>query len=427
MRSLDDLAAATPRTRDRYVDFLRAASIGAVVFGHWFIGVIHREDGFVYLTSAVGLQSGLWLGTWLFQVMPIFFFVGGFSNLTTFDSFRRRGETTGSFVRSRVRRLLRPSIVFLGLWAVVQVGLHLADVGRPAGPELWGDTTLLRGMLPPAQTLPFGPLWFLGFYLVVVVAAPALIALHRRFGVLVPLAMVAMVIVVDVVGFGLELRQFRYLNVAPVLLLPHQLGFFYADGRLAGRRRLHLAMVAAGLGGLVLLTNPWLFEPFGDARFDWFGEPGGPPDIGHYPKSLLGTDVEEISNAYPPTVCFLLGGVWAIGAVMLLRPTLTRWLERARPWKATIFTNGVIMTLFLWHMTAYLLVILALWPLGLGQEQDTTRRWWLERPVWILVPALVLGVIVVLVGRFERPAGGRQVSAPAPSEMTPRKPMSREN
>jgi hypothetical protein len=33
------------------------------VFGHWFIGVIHRGDGLVYLTSAVGLSSGLWLET----------------------------------------------------------------------------------------------------------------------------------------------------------------------------------------------------------------------------------------------------------------------------------------------------------------------------------------------------------------------------
>ena len=151
MRSLDELANATPRTRDRYVDFLRAVSICAVVFGHWFIGVIHRQDGLVYLTSAVGLSSGLWFGTWLFQVMPIFFFVGGFSNLTAYEAFRRRGQGRAAFVRSRVARLLRPSAVFLGAWAVVQVGLHLADAGRPAGPDLWGNTTLLRGMLPPAN------------------------------------------------------------------------------------------------------------------------------------------------------------------------------------------------------------------------------------------------------------------------------------
>ena len=46
------------------------------------------------------------------------------------------------------------------------------------------------------------------------------------------------------------------------------------------------------------------------------------PGDRHYPKSLLGTDVERVSNAYPPTLCFLLGGVWTIGAVMLLRSAL---------------------------------------------------------------------------------------------------------
>ena len=46
--------------------------------------------------------------------------------------------------------------------------------------QTW-QTRLLRGMYPPAATLPFGPLWFLGFYLVVVCVAPVTIRLHRRF------------------------------------------------------------------------------------------------------------------------------------------------------------------------------------------------------------------------------------------------------
>ena len=396
---LDDLVRATPATRDRYMDFLRAASIVAVVFGHWFISINHLQRDVYSTTSAVGVTSWLWLGTWLFQVMPVFFFVGGFSNLVTYDSFQRRGEPTSAFVRSRLERLLRPSLVFLGFWFVVQVVLHLSDVGGPAGPHVFDDTRLLRGMYPPAATLPFGPLWFLGVYIVVVCIAPWTIWLHRRFRWWVPTLMVIGAIAVDVIGFGAGLNGVRYLNVAFVLLLPHQLGHFYADGTFSRLSRAAFwAMVVAGLGGLILLTNPWVFEPFGQARFDWF------PTVGYYSKSLLGTDVPgEISNAYPPTVCFLLADIWSIGAVMLLRPWLSRWLERAGPWKVTIYLNSIIMTLFLWHMTAYLVVLLVLWPLGIGHQQDSTAAWWLLRPVFIGLSALVLAGIVALVGRFERP------------------------
>jgi fucose 4-O-acetylase-like acetyltransferase len=394
---LDRLVRATPDTRDRAMDFLRAASILAVVFGHWFISINHWEGGVIRSTSAIGVTSGLWLFTWAFQVMPIFFFVGGFSNLVAYDSNRRKGRSTRAFVRGRLERLLRPSLVFLGIWSVVQIVLHLADVGAPTGPRLWGDTTLLRGMKPPGATIPFGPLWFLGVYLVVVVIAPLTILLHRRYGLWVPLAMGVGAVVVDVIAFTTGSWGWRWLNVAFVLLLPHQLGHAYADGTLARwPRRRYWAMVLGGLAGLVVLSTPWVFRIFGDVRFDWF------PGIGHYPKSLLGTDVEAVSNAYPPTVCFLLGGIWTLGLVLLLKPTLDRWLRRERPWRFTIVVNARIMTLFLWHMTAFLLALLLLWPLGWGQQQDSTVRWWLERPLWFLVPAAILLGLVAVFGRFER-------------------------
>jgi hypothetical protein len=394
---LDELARATPADRDRTIDFLRAASIVAVVFGHWFIGIIHWRGGLIWTTNAVGVTSWLWLGTWVFQVMPVFFFVGGFSNLVSLESARSHGRGTASWLRGRLERLLRPSLVFLGVWTAVQIALHLTDVGAPGGPTVWGDTRLLRGMKPPGATVPFGPLWFLGVYIVVVAIAPLTVALDRRFGVRAPVAMAAGAVAADVVGFGLGHPGVRWFNVAFVLLFAHQLGHLCADGRLERASRwVFWSMVAGGLLGLVLLTNDWIFRPFGAVRFEWF------PTIGAYPKSLLGTDVEPISNAYPPTVCFLLGGVWSIGAVMLLRPTLRRWLERDRPWRTTIAVNAMIMTLFLWHMTAYLLAIIALWPLGFGRQADSTARWWAERPVWELAPAGILAVIVVLVGRFER-------------------------
>jgi hypothetical protein len=405
---LDDMVAGTPATRDRVVDFLRAASIVAVVFGHWMIGIVWWQDGVLRTTSAVGVTTGLWLATWFFQVMPIFFFVGGFSNLVSLEASRRRGDPDGRFVKTRVMRLMRPSLVFFVVWSAVIIGMHLLDVGAPTGPRILDGTTLLRSFLPPGATLPFGPLWFLGVYLVVVCIAPWMVDLHRRFRWCVPAVMVVGACVADVIGFAVGISPVRWANVAFVLLLPHQLGFFYADGTFARLpKRFFWAMVAVGLGGLVALTNPPFWRLFGDVRFDWF------PGIGAYPKSLLGTDVEVVSNAYPPTVCFLLGAIWSIGAVMLLRPWLARWLQRTGPWKVAIVLNSVIMTLFLWHMTAYLFAVLTLWPLGLGHQHDSTAGWWLERPLWIGLSALYLVGLVAVFGRFERPKRRERVSTVA--------------
>jgi Acyltransferase family len=395
---MERIAAATPATRDRVVDFLRAASIVAVVFGHWFIGIVWWQDGVLRTTSAVGVTTGLWVATWCFQVMPVFFFVGGFSNLVSLDASRRRGEPDARFVKTRVLRLLRPSLVFFAVWSVVIVALHLLDVGAATGPRIWPGIRLLRLFLPPGATLPFGPLWFLAVYLVVVCIAPWMVDLHRRYRWRVIVTMAGGAVLADVIGFQGGVSWVRWANVAFVLLLPHQLGFFYADGTFARLpKRVFWGMVAGGLGGLAILTNPPFWELFGHVRLDWF------PGIGAYPKSLLGTDVELVSNAFPPTVCFLLGGVWSIGAIMLLRPALARWLERPGPWKTTILLNGVIMTLFLWHMTAYLLTVMTLWPLGSGRQHDSTASWWLERPLWIGLSAVYLTALVAIFGRFERP------------------------
>jgi fucose 4-O-acetylase-like acetyltransferase len=389
--TLDELAARTPADRDRYVDFLRGFSIVVVVIGHWLIGVIYWQDGVIGTTSAIGKTPWLWLATWFLQVMPLFFFVGGFANLVTYRSFRSRGESTWAFIRTRLERLLRPSLIFVGVWAVIQIGLHLFDVGSPTTPYL-------RGMKPPGATVPFGPLWFLAVYAAVLVLSPLMIRLHERFGLAVPVAMVVGAAAADAIGFVTPLEEVRWANVAFVWLLPHQLGFFYADGRLTRiSRRSLAAMAVAGIGTLVLITNPI----FGDAGREWF------PGIGHYPRSLLGVDVEPITNTYPPTIALVAMAFWSIGLAMLLRPALSRWLQRPRPWKAVIFTNSIIMTLFLWHMTAFLLTVLLLWPLGFGQQGSPTLGWWAERPLWVGVSGVFLAGLVTAFGRFERPRSER--------------------
>ena len=383
---LQEMAARTPATRDRYVDFLRGFSIVTVVIGHWLIATIYWRGGVIYSSNVIGQVRGMWIATWFLMVMPLFFFVGGFANLVSYESFKRRGESSWEWVRTRSMRLIKPSLAFVGVWTVIQVGLHLANVGT--------NTGFLRGMRPPGETIPFGPLWFLPVYLYVILMAPVMIGLHRRFGLAVPVVLVAATVLVDAIGFVGRHDLVRYINVALVWLIPHQIGFFYADGRLTKLSRRGYALIAlGGLAGLVLITNPPIFFGHGP---QWFS------GLRSYPKSMIGTG-QAVANTYPPTIAMVAVSFWLIGLAMLLRDRVNSWLQRPLPWMVTIYVNSVIMTVYLWFMTAYLLAVLVLWPLGFGRDDTPTLSWWLQRPLWEIVPALFLVALVAIFGRFERP------------------------
>jgi fucose 4-O-acetylase-like acetyltransferase len=355
----------TPPTRDRYVDFLRAFSITVVVIGHWISAVGRVQNGDILTYNAVGTISGMWILTWVMQVMPLFFFVGGFSNYVTIEALKRRGESIVNFYRKRAARLLKPTIIFVVIWAVILIFIALF---------VENSEVYLK-----KSTAVIGPLWFLVVYLGIIVVTPFMVWLHRslRFGTLAILA--GFIVLVDIVSFGIGMNWLRWTNVAFVWLFVHQIGFFYADGSLVRLpKTFYIGMAIFGLAGLILLTN-----------------------IGVYPRSMVGTGLEEISNMNPPTVCIAVLAVWLIGLAMYLREAMNRWLARNKPWIAVIAANSMIMTLFLWHLTAYAIVFLLLFPLGLWRAADGSLLWWLMRPVWIILSALVLSLLIGIFGRFE--------------------------
>lgn len=75
--SVAAISRQTPATRNRYADALRVIAILVVVYGHWLLAVISVRDGQLEGVNLLTLQpSTHWL-TWVFQVMPLFFWVGG--------------------------------------------------------------------------------------------------------------------------------------------------------------------------------------------------------------------------------------------------------------------------------------------------------------------------------------------------------------
>jgi hypothetical protein len=360
------LAAATPDTRDRYLDLLRVGSIATVVLGHWLMLTVGVSGGHIKAGNVLALLPGAQLLTWVFQVMPIFFLVGGAAHAAALNSRPRRYP---EFIASRLRRLLAPTAVFLAFWTTIATVTELAGAQTSGGVARLATHTVVQ------------PLWFLGVYLGVVGFAPAMHAAHRRWGVAVPLALVAAAAVVDAIRLLGGVEQVGALNVALVWLAAHQLGYLYADGRLT--RRAGLALAGGGLAGTLLLT----------VVLRW------------YPISMVGLPGAPVSNMNPPTLALVAHGCWLAGLVVLARRPVTRWLRRPRVWTGVVAANGVVMTVFLWHLTA-LFALAACWVAAAGTLPLPTPggvAWWVTRPVWVALLALVLLPLVAAVRRFERP------------------------
>lgn len=374
MRSL---AERTPPERNRAVDALRAASILVVVFGHWLMAAIKVVDG--ELVTGHLLEMAAWThpATWLLQVMPIFFVVGGFANGVSWRSYRARGETYGGWLRSRIRRLIIPVLPLLVVWTLGGwIGLRLGLDWR---------------MLQLASQVALVPTWFLAAYVVIVTLAPAALWLWERTGWWSIVAGVALAALADVGSLGFDLVPVGFLNYVFVWGSVHQLGYAWLDGRLGGVGK-RLLLAAIGLAATILLVT-----------------------AGPYPVAMVGLDTAEVSNSYPPRVTLAFLGLFQAGLVLAFEQPLRRWLDRPRAWLGVVAINAQIMTLYLWHLTAMVIVIglsLLTGGFGLGVE-PLSAAWWLSRPVWFLVVGLVTMAFVALMGRFERPAPDPRPAPPA--------------
>ena len=101
--------------------------------------------------------------------------------------------------------------------------------------------------------------------------------------------------------------------------------------------------------------------------------------------------------------------------MLALEGPLRRWLDRPRAWLGVVAINAQIMSLYLWHLTAMVIVIglsLLAGGFGLGIE-PLSAAWWLSRPLWFLVVGVVTIGLVALLGRFERPAPDPRPAPPA--------------
>jgi hypothetical protein len=70
-----------------------------------------------------------------------------------------------------------------------------------------------------------------------------------------------------------------------------------------------------------------------------------------------------------------------------------------------VAVNGMIMSVYLWHLTVMVAVIGASMAVG-GVGLDiapSSFGWWITRPIWIALLVALMVPVLALVNRFERP------------------------
>jgi len=378
MQVLDPASESTPHdvvgegpVRDRAVDFLRVLAIGLVVLGHWLVTSPTYHDGAFQAPSVLGtIRWGQWV-TLAFQVMPVFFLVGGYAAAISWAGHARRGGSAVDWLRARTMRLLLPTAAYV-LLALVAVAVCIA-LGALAG------TLALAGWAIALQ------LWFLPVYLALTALTPVLHAAHQRWGLAVPAAMAVAGIALDFIVIYAGPKPLGWLNYVLVWGAVYQVGFAWQDGTLTCNRRLLPTLAAVGaltFAGLVV------FGPF--------------------PPSLIGVPGDRVDNTAPPSAALVAYIAVQIPVVVAAAPAIRHWLRSPGRWRAVSQANAAVMGVYLWHMVPAAVGALVFYPTGiLPQPTIGSAEWWELRPVWIIAIGLLLALLLWALAQATRLIGRR--------------------
>jgi hypothetical protein len=300
--------------RNRYLDALRGGSLLVVVAWHWFGTTLNPET---YSTRPSVSAPGLWLASWILQVMPVFFYVGGYLHAKAY----RPG-----YVPARILGLLRLVAPLLAGWALI--GAVLAALGGVR----WARSTV---------EFALSPLWFLAVYLMLVALLPIAMWLHRRLGLGALPVLAGLAVVVDVLRFGFGVPGAGWVNLVVVWMLAHQAGFFH-DRLIAARRAVGYGLAAAGALGLTALVA-----------------------VLGYPGWMVGVATEKWSNMSPPTVAIVALIVFQAGLIRIVEPLASRILDTPLAGRALGRVNRYGMPLYLFHLSALLLAVVTGWVVAL--------------------------------------------------------------
>ncbi|WP_082274484.1 acyltransferase family protein [Mycobacterium innocens] len=309
--SPSELAARTPPDRDRAIDVIRITALLGVVVGHTVMAISVIRGGVLIWDNLLTTSAVFQALTWIFQIMPLFFFAGAAGCLTSW----RPGTNWGDWLLKRCSRLFRPVFYYLGFWAIALILLY---------------PVLPQHVYQPVAGISIQLLWFLGAYVLVLAAMPVLSRITTTGRLAAGVATVyAVIAVIDAVRLHWPAAAaLGYLNLT-VWLIPGMFGVAYRHRLLSGSAALR---TAAALFAVDVALLRW----------------------GPYELSLVGIEGQRLPNMSPPSLLLAGHAITLSALAIAAAPGIARWARRPRVWWLTAIGNTGAMTLYLWHMPALL-------------------------------------------------------------------------
>ena len=311
----------TSISRERFIDFVKILGILFLIFNSHFLLKINQSYGEYNITNLSENYLSHQIYTWFTTGMSLFVFTMGFNNLIAWYSNVGREGSQWQYLVDRTNSILGPVIVW-----ITSITILLNAVYSYTDLPLY-LTTSEDGVMSSIEFVLW-PMWLVTIYLVLVIFAPLTIYLHKKFPYLTVAILTLFTMLVDSYEFPLNFSYLKLLNYLFFWLLIHQLGYFFADGKILLLKKNLIAFVFLSLLG-------YLFFKL---------------EQNIYYLSMASYRLSIYNNEDPPTILYLVASLMTLFVLLYFKNFIEKKLNTKNIWRVVSTIHSNIYTLFFWHL-----------------------------------------------------------------------------
>ena len=329
MRTVFYEVANTSVSRERFVDFTKIAGLLFLMINSFTLLRLHDSGGEIFVSNLSANSESLMVVTWFTAGMSLFFFSMGFNNLIAWYSNVGRDGSQWNYLVDRINTLLGPVIVWIFSSTIV---LNILSRSENFPNYL---TTSEDGIMPSIEFILW-PLWLVSIYLVMVLFAPFTIYLHKKYPYATVLTLITMTILIDNIDFALNLSYLKLFNYLFFWIVIHQVGYFFADGKI---QKVNINVFRY----VTVFTYGYLFYQMSASE--------------SY-LSLASYRLTSLNNEDPPTTIYLIASIGLISLFLSLKNIVENILSNQKLWLLISHIHSNIYTMYLWHIFVFFTIYL---------------------------------------------------------------------